>query len=74
MFPRPSANSWRDVAFAMTPTRVLPGAHDLLATDATNNAVGRRTSLPLQTVLTDLAVGTTDFHISKEQDNELCAY
>jgi hypothetical protein len=74
MFARRSANPWRD-AVSMMPARVLPGAHDLLAADATNNNPGaRRMSSPLQTISTELAVRASDFHISKEQDHELCAY
>ena len=78
MAPRRMTTPWNALATMPAPAPVVsPGAHDLLASDlmtTTSNHAGRRASLPLRTISTDLAVGATDFHISTEQDNELCVF
>ena len=80
MVRRRMTTPWSALATMPAPAPVVsPGAHDLLASDVmttttSNHAAGRRTSLPLRTISTDLAVGATDFHIFTEQSDELCVY
>ena len=79
MFRRRLTTPWSAAATA-TPAPapvVSPGAHDLLARDAmttANHALGRRMSLPVRRISTDLAVGASDFHIFTEQNDELCTH
>jgi hypothetical protein len=72
MVRRRLTTPWSALAIMPAPApAVSPGSHDLLANDlmttTSNHAAGRRASLPLRTISTDLAVGATDLHILMEQ-------
>jgi len=76
MFLRRQTRHWRDsvMPLAMATPAIAPGVHDLLAPDAGRIgngpiAVGCRPSVSLQVTSSDLAVGTQDFHVSKEQNH-----
>jgi hypothetical protein len=75
MFLRRQTRHWRDeLPLAMATPAIAPGAHDLLAPDAGRSgngpiAVGCRASVSLQVTSSDLAVGTQDFHVFKEQSH-----
>ena len=76
VFPRRQTRHWRDELPLAMATTFAPGAHDLLAPaiDAGRSgngqiAVGCRWSASLQVTSSDLAVGTSDLHVFKEQNH-----